>query len=318
MTKAVGFYVKAGHKTGYGHIVRCVALADELAQQGAKCLFITNRDGMERVKRQGVHSVHSATLIDNVDIHRDAWVLDLEGGIPPRLAADFKPLCDKLIILNGVGYPDGDPGRLVADLVFYQGVTDRPQTLDWTGFNGSWFVGPEYLILRDEFRALPQHEPHDKPRVVITGGGSDPFNVTAKAVDALQESSLDLRVIVGPANDYDNSNAEIIKDPSSMAQALAWADVAVISYGMTAFECLALGIPTVALSISPGHKASADLVQIQSSGALVSLGEVNQVTPRQIKTAMWSQLSRQATLSRQARTFVDARGAERVARMILE
>jgi hypothetical protein len=87
--------------------------------------------------------------------------------------------CHVLVILNGVGYPDGDPGRLLADLVFYQGVTGRPYELDWTGFEGEWFEGPDWLILRREFsqvKAKPGS--HDPPRIVVAGGGSDPKNVT--------------------------------------------------------------------------------------------------------------------------------------------
>jgi spore coat polysaccharide biosynthesis predicted glycosyltransferase SpsG len=207
---------------------------------------------------------------------------------------------------------------LLADLVFYQGVTNRPYELDWTGFGGRWFVGPEYIILRDEFHRLPVYVRHDRPRIVITGGGSDPKGVAAKAVDALRGRDLDLRVIVGPANGYTSSGVEIIKDPPKMSDALIWADVAVISYGMTAFECLALGIPTVALSISPDHKASAELVWRQSGGALVSLGEVDEVAPEQIQLTVYTQLAHQAILSKRARRFVDGRGAERVTELILE
>jgi len=259
----------------------------------------------------------------------DIWVLDLEDGIPLEIAQHFRPLCEKLVILNGVGYPDGDPGRLLADLVFYQGVTNRPAQLDWTDFRGQWFTGPEYLILRDEFRRRSLNRLSDRdiafarnqsvaPKIGITGGGSDPKNVTGKTVVALQNDNVEVRIITGPAYNHKLPLCvDIINNPPNMATTLAWADMAVVSYGMTAFECLALGIPTVALSISPDHKASADLVQAQSGGALVSLGEVNDVTPEQIRLAVYAQLARQATLSRQARAFVDGRGAGRVAELVL-
>jgi spore coat polysaccharide biosynthesis predicted glycosyltransferase SpsG len=39
----VGFYVKAGTKTGYGHLIRCYALAGELKERGCECVFWTNQ-----------------------------------------------------------------------------------------------------------------------------------------------------------------------------------------------------------------------------------------------------------------------------------
>ena len=109
-----------------------------------------------------------------------------------------------------------------------------------------------------------------------------------------------------------------MRDPSDLEYELARADVACVSYGMTAFECLCLGIPTVALSISPDHAASAALVQEQSGGALVSLGEVEKVQPLDIRNAVDAMLADAPALSQKARAYVDGKGVYRVADKILE
>lgn len=360
----VAFYVKAGKQTGYGHIVRCLALADELRERGCECVFYGNRLAVERADAKGYKAHFDKPVVKIIDKHLDGlaeamaeearkgknapvfwgdtelevigfepqeydvWIIDLEGGCPPALAAQLRDRCKVLVILNGVGYPDGDPGRLLADLVFYQGVTRRPYELDWSGFEGEWFEGPKWLILRKDFQSTKAKPGmHDRPRVVVACGGSDPKDVTGKVVNALLKSGMSLRVIRGPANcgimmadiaQAMGRDVKVIFDPSNMAESLAWADVAIVSYGMTAFECLALGLPTIALSISPDHAASADLVQSQSNGALMHLGEVENVTTEGIRQAVQKMLLTPLHYSAAARRFIDGEGTQRVADEIMK
>jgi spore coat polysaccharide biosynthesis protein SpsF len=320
----VGFYVKAGVETGYGHIVRCLAMADELRERGCECIFFTNDEGKEKASAQEFDTFNLRTFfMCDFSTTQNIWIVDLEGGCPPILASYLSEYCHVLVILNGVGYPDGDPGRLLADLVFYQGVTRRPYELDWTGFEGEWLEGSDWLILRREFsqvKAKPGS--HDPPRIVVAGGGSDPKNVTGKVLDALKDDPLEVHAIVGPANQnglgYDPRKVELLYSPDNMAEALAWADVAVVSYGMTAFECLALGLPTVALSISEDHALSANRVQQGCGAALTSLGPVECVSAQTIRAMVYAMLTRPAQLSKFAHRFVDGKGAGRVADKIME
>jgi UDP-2,4-diacetamido-2,4,6-trideoxy-beta-L-altropyranose hydrolase len=325
--KTVALYVKAGRETGYGHIVRSLTLADELRAQGALCEFMGNPLIVSRVTAAGftAYGGSGSYFEENyLKVNADAWIVDLEGGCPPELAAQLRDRCKVLGILNGVGYPDGDPGRLLADLVFYQGVTRRPHELDWTGFRGEWHEGPRWLILREDFRSV-QANPgaHDPPRVVVACGGSDPKDVTGCFLDAFKSvKDIRLQAIVGPSNgrsyqEYGHNTA-VWHDPPDMARALAWADVACVSYGMTAFECLALGLPTVALSVSPDHATSAELASRRSRGALAHLGEVENVGAADIRAAVLEALGDVERRSRLAGEFVDGRGAGRVADRIME
>lgn len=322
----IAFHVMAGKETGYGHIVRCLALAEELKQHGALCIFVGNPSIVSVATQAGFSAYGGAGQYWEENYSKtaaDVWIVDLEGGTPPALARQLKSQCKKLVILNGVGYPDGDPGRLFADLVFYQGVSERPYFLNWEGFTGQWFEGPEWLILRKEFAAhKPRVSFHDPLRVVVAGGGSDPKGVTEKAAHALADYSIHVRAILGPAyagSDLNYNNLiEYMRNPPDMAATLAWADIAIVSYGMTAFECLALGLPTIALSISPDHAASAELVQERSGGALESLGPVGDVSDASILAAVYGKMMNYSKCSQRAREFVDGLGAGRVADKIME
>jgi spore coat polysaccharide biosynthesis predicted glycosyltransferase SpsG len=101
----VGFYVKAGTKTGYGHLIRCYALAGELKERGCECVFWTNQPAW--LRDRGYDAFY---LNGGGDLTPDVWIVDLEGGCSPSLARQLSEYCHVLVILNGVGYPDGDPG----------------------------------------------------------------------------------------------------------------------------------------------------------------------------------------------------------------
>ena len=311
----VSFYVKAGEKTGMGHIYRCLALADKLTALGATCHFFSY--GLAaRMATDAGYGLRQFLEFD------DVWVADLEGGVPPARAQEMRERSGTFVILNGVGYPDGDPGRLVADLVFYQGVTDRPHKLDWSGFRGAWFEGVEWVILRDgivrRWRET-YHEPF--PRVVVVGGGADIGGVSRRVMGAIDYHRYDVRVVVGAASpDGDGwpNEVAVVKNPPDFFKHLDWADVAVVSYGMTAFECLASGLPTVALSITPDHKASADLVQQRSRYSLFSVGMVDEVTDEDIQDAVEVALLSTGQMSGMALEFCDGMGAARAAEKIME
>jgi spore coat polysaccharide biosynthesis protein SpsF len=307
----VGFYVKAGPEHGYGHVVRSIALADELRKRGAVCLFRGNHTAVRRAGLAGFEPT------PNHDIDLDVWIVDLPGGIPLKLATRLVPYAKVLVSLHGAGGPDGDLGRFLTDLVIYQGVTRRPIEIGWSGFDGEWFEGVEWLILRKQFQyCRAARGTHKLPRVVIACGASDPKCVATKTLNALAEEPCRMRLIQGPHGyvnwldvvDMPDTKYSVATNPRNMAMQLSRGnDVAVVSYGMTAFECLCLGLPTIALSISPDHAASADLVQQQED-----------VTDQDIREAVASMLHDAPELSERARGYVDGRGVERVADKILE
>lgn len=323
-TLTVGFRVDAGEtdngNVGLGHIVRCLALAAELRDRGCACWFRGNRLAGVMALRAGF-----PTLPEDAEtaLPADVWVVDLQEGCPPEVAAEYRPLCGALVIMNGVGWNMNDLARFLADLVFYQGVCKRPYEMNWDSFTGEWYEGPEWVILRPQFREHRRlrTEPHDPPRVLVMGGGVDKGGVTGMIAQAMSGQDCELRAIIGSKVKMQHwrwAEDEIIQNPSNVAMAMSWADVAVISYGMTAFECIALGLPPVALSLGEAQLEGAELVTERVSGALMNLGLVEDVTSAGIQGAIRDTLEGIEIWSQRCLNFVDGLGAGRVADKIVE
>ena len=67
----VVFRVDAGHRIGSGHLMRCLTLADVLAESGARCRFITR-----------AHDGHLASVLERRGFTADVLPLRrFDGGI---------------------------------------------------------------------------------------------------------------------------------------------------------------------------------------------------------------------------------------------
>ena len=319
--RRVGFRCDAD-SVGLGHIVRTIALADALSERGCLCWF----RGDSLAQRLAVRAGYPVLGDDQAGpAFADAWVVDLQDGCPPRVAERLRPLCRALVVLNGVGYSTDDPARLLADLVYYQGCSERPHALDWTGFAGRWREGADWLVLRREFARLRRRRtlPHDPARIFVSGGGANKAALAQRLARPLVAAGYEVRAVLGVRDtqaraELEALGVETFDRPRNPAAVMAWADAAVVAYGMTALECLCLGLPTLAVSLTAGHLEGAELVERRSVGALKSLGLADRLDRTTPLPFLASALAHLDEKSRAALAFVDGLGAGRVADEIME
>ena len=164
-------------------------------------------------------------------------------------------------------------------------------------------------------------------------GGTDPLGLTLPAVEAIAKLSptFNATVVLGPgAPPHFESEIsrvaprfEIIRAPNDLPRLMAEADLGVISFGVTAYELAALGVPALYLCLTPDHALSASA--FEAAGMGVSLGVAGDITDMMIAGAVQSLLgdaARRRTMSAAGRMNLDGRGAarvaERIARLIAE
>ncbi len=313
----VGIQTVAGEHEGYGHIIRCLELARLLEDLGAKVSFRGNEEALKLALAAGF------SYVPTHDAAMDIWIVDLPGGISLGLAERLAHLSTVLVSLQGRGSVDFDTarGRFLCDLVFFQGVVACPHLIRWDNGDTMWYEGVDWLILRDEIRGLRDRKYRVPGRVVVCGGGSDPEDVTGVIINALRYLNIGVLAIVGPGNKRSYSDIlpehSIARNPVNSLDLFSTASVAVVSFGMTAFECLSLGIPVACLSITNDHANSAELVQRKSGGALVHLGRVGAVEHEDIAMAVDGLLGQERELSWKAQNYIKPGGGAMVANRII-
>jgi spore coat polysaccharide biosynthesis protein SpsF len=219
--------------------------------------------------------------------------------------------------------------RWAADLAFYPPVP-QVRRVDWSGFRGRLCVGWEWIVLRSQFaESFPSRE-NSKRSLLIAMGGSDPAGLTLKAVRALERLDEDFEsvIIVGAGFCHRQALGDLLsqtrrrftvrEDVSEMSAAMAQADLAVCSFGMTSYELAAMGVPAVCVCLTEDHAESASA--LVAAGMGISVGVDDQDTEPRLAVEVERLLAdknARAQMSARARELVDGRGPSRIAELLV-
>lgn len=332
----------ASVEIGSGHLMRCLTLADQLHREGAEVAFVC-RDlpgGMfDLLQARGYRSA-KLPLVESV---KDMQILDAEetikaaGKLYPDgvdwLVVDhykldviwermLRPYARKLMVIDDLANRQHE-----CDLLLDQNYefTERYKYL--VTKNCRLMLGPHFALLRPEYAAyrkamMPRNE--ELRRVLVFFGGSDPYNMTGLSLKALSQSEFRhfvVDVVVGAnyqyRDDLDNqvakrSNAIIYGPRLHLADLMAQADIAIGAGGVTNWERMCLGLPSLVVTLADNQIPISKL--LDAEGAIRLLGSSEKITVDNFRTALIDEIktSRYIRRSEIARSKCDGLGVSRV------
>jgi spore coat polysaccharide biosynthesis predicted glycosyltransferase SpsG len=328
----VGIRCDAGARTGVGHLVRCVALAEELVARNAQVRFLADLGGVEWAEAQLIQRglpwspppAHAAGLVSEAErLGLDALVID-SYTLPPEHS----------VAVRAAGLPvlaivDGDFRGQSADIYVDQNL-DSVITVE--GAVG--LAGLDYALLRGSVRQLrplapPVHSPTRTPKVVAFFGGTDAYRAApqvaallaatgvpfdATIIGANEELRAELRTIsAGPGQRF-----EIIPPTDDLPKLLAGADLAVSASGTSTWELLCLGLASALVWVVDNQILGYDRTMARGFAAgLGQLGHFDERSAETLRTVLTDAGLRTALAAR-AWAAVDGRGVERVADALLK
>jgi spore coat polysaccharide biosynthesis protein SpsF len=197
------------------------------------------------------------------------------------------------------------------------------------------------VILRSEFAAWrqKQHEAAPSltkdraslPRILVTMGGSDPAGLTLKVVRALNQLNSDFQalIVIGPGFKHHMSLHELLhkshryfeirENVSDMVTLMSNAEIAITSFGVTAYELAAAGIPSIFMCLTKDHSESASA--FVDKDIALNLGVHDQVSESTLSEAIRHLTDNEMIrrdMGKRAQQLVDGRGASRIAKLIKE
>ncbi len=323
---------------GLGHVVRCIALADELREdQGCHVGFLTRRGevAVHMIERAGHVVIQPAEIgeTDAVWISRmiseqqpEVLVLDYRENLAPAAVLEWRRQGVLTVTID-----DPEDKRVACDLVFSPPVP-QVRRMSWEGFTGELKAGWEWVLLRRQFANLaPLSKLNARPVVLVAMGGSDPAGLTLQAVRSLDslEEEFDTVLVVGGAFCHGEALAkllshtrrqfEIRRNVADMASVMSGADLAVASFCVTAYELATVGVPGIYLCLSDDHAEAARA--FVDAGIGISLGVHDQITEAQLAENVKSLLCNpalRAEMRHKSRALSDGHGARNVARAIMQ
>ena len=261
----------ASTQVGTGHAMRCVALAECLAEAGhglqvataAIPRSITGR--FEKLGAVVVQLEESAGSIaecdETVELARDsAWTV-LDGY---QFDAHYRSklgLTSQLLWIDDQASQDEYPAALVLNQNLYATTALYPQAP-----RCRLLLGPSFALLRKEFREVEAraHRRRGPAKIVVTMGGSDPHGATALAAQAAIAARADasVTVVIGPGHaDADRAVTQarrldfsVVRDPPNISAILADADLVVTGSGTSVLELLRIGVPFIGIVLADNQE----------------------------------------------------------------
>ena len=321
----IAFRVDAGPEIGFGHLKRCLVLAAHIPRRFETLFFCRPDPAAQTLLEQA--GKHHVTVDDNPGEPQD-WASVLQAHEVSVLVLDLKTAVDeetiktlqrsgvKTVLLDNPG-----SGRRVADLVVYPVAHVETEALPV--MRGELLCGWEYVLVDDAFFGEPRRG-GTPPHILVSMGGSDVHNATARVLAGLTELPEEFccTVVIGPGF---RTHRFDVRDPrfrfesrvTSLAGLMLAADVGVLLFGMTAYEAAAARLPCVLLADPPNLGAMQRFVGF---GTAVELGSSLSVRPDQIReqtAALLQDAELHQRLQDQARAHAQPGGARRIAERVM-
>jgi len=287
---------------GMGHVVRCLALADKLSSD-FECkinfLMIGSELGIKKVKKS-----YAVIKPSPIDFNYKNWLMDsikiTESNILILDVRDNLSINDLNFIKENtkikiVSIDDPEDKRLASDLLFYPPVL-QIQEMDWSGFKGKVYCGWEYVLLRKEFLKKYTKSSTKSLNILVSMGATDPLNMTNFVIKCLKDIKKDfiVTIVLGDGykfrNDLEKQLLEsemkycIKVSPKNIARVFSQSNFAIISFGQTAYELAAIGIPSIYLYISSDHEKSSQI--FLKNGIGLSAGQFKESKKIELKTSI--------------------------------
>ena len=264
----------------------------------------------------------------------------LDGGPPDWLVVDhyglgaewerlLRPHVGKLLVIDDLADRDHD-----CDVLLDQTYSD-PSVHRHDGLVPEacqLLVGPRYALLAPQYgsyrHALAGRDGHVR-RVLVYFGGTDPRNMTSLVLAVLSTpefSHLDVDVVIGTnsANRValerqaaQRPRTHVHGTRAHLADLMVHADVAIGAGGVTTWERMCLGVPSLVVCLAANQRSTCEA--LSAAGLIQYVGDVSAVGKTEIAIGLRQLIGgrdRLLELSARGLECVDGQGAARVAEVM--
>jgi spore coat polysaccharide biosynthesis predicted glycosyltransferase SpsG len=231
----------------------------------------------------------------------------------------------KLLLLDDAG----KAGPYCADIVLNQNLHAKREMYSQSEPYTELLLGTRYVLLRRDFTASRgQEHPVNSVarRLLVSMGGSDPDNITAKVIKMLQILEVpgwEAIVVLAQSSPYvadlretiraTGLPVQVVQNAPNMAELMRWTDLAITAGGTTIWELAFMGVPAVALT--RGEHERMLMSAAAREGLAVDVGPFQTVGPLELGKVVASlafDQARRLKMSNAGRSFVDGLGAARI------
>lgn len=285
----IGIVVDAGPKLGYGHAVRCIRLARALARRSQVVFYPLSENCKEFIESSGFLTATGSAfppvvITDLREAHGITAAIHRAGSRHISIHDLGLAQCHSDVAIDGS----------VTSLFPYAPGKDR-----------SLFLGPQYMITRE---AVTRAKPADT--VLVTFGGGSTANLAQKISEELWRIGLTPVTTRGFIGSTPMSDDEF-------AQAMSTCRFAISGSGVTLYDLLGSGVPTIAVAFDRIQLRTADA--FHERGAVLSAGLLERLSPNALMRCCIEMLENRPLIQRitqAGQMLVDGKGLSRVVEIV--
>jgi len=327
------FRVDASKNIGMGHIMRCIALSEELIKRGHICYFLSKiRDDflinkIKKMKIEFFYLDNNLTLLDDlkklINLSKKYyidWIITDNYWVTSDYLKVIKEKGFNVITIDDLAYT-----YYYSDLVVNQNINADKFIYKAESYT-KFLLGTKFVILRNELLKKEKKTfKNNVNKIMVTFGGTDNNNLTLKVLKILSKIKKDVEfsIICGPFNPYykkiesyfkkSNQYFRVISQPKEMANLYLETDIAISAGGTTSYELAYFGIPNIIITIAENQNEIAKELDKQNISFFI--GDKNNFKENELLNKvkkLTDNKNIRETMSKNGQRNVDGKGKIRI------
>lgn len=300
------FMADGTDKIGFGHIKRCLYLAEEM--KNGKISFLVNAQSKNFVKDYRKFLVKNE--FNKIDIEEIRKILSVENPDIIILSSELitqesiniiKMFCRMLVFIDDISLNTGD-------LTF--NFNSFAKDLSYKEKNV--FLGLDYLFIKKVF--ISYHKKNKKiskkcNNILLSFGTSDPMDMTEKVLDAIKDMNVEVTTV---SNKNINTKRKLLSNVDNMEKLLYNSDLAIISGGLTIYESACVGTPALVFCQSENQIKNVENMK----GLTLDVCNTNMSDFNENLNSLMKDSKKRRLFSKNGKNLIDCKGLSRSYKII--
>lgn len=280
----------ASAEIGFGHLSRCIALAEALRLSQVECVFVGMFDDAaeHQLALAGFDFTSLAAPLSSKSASEelggrsaDCVILDSYRADEGYLA-ELKALGLALIVIDDFKLLPAYPCDVILNFTWEAPSLGYPS-------GPTLLLGPHYLLTRRRLveqrkLSIERSRKGQVENLLVAVGGSDPKGITARLLRVLEGVARDVRLRTISA-DPDQltpllpafvEGSEALPRQPDLSKHLLWADAALTGGGLIKYEAAYMGVPAAAIAQNEGQDGETQV--FAKAGLVFDLGLADSVS----------------------------------------
>jgi UDP-2,4-diacetamido-2,4,6-trideoxy-beta-L-altropyranose hydrolase len=322
------FRLDADPQIGTGHLMRCLAIADQLAESGASCLFLCHPLPSSLQALLSAHQyqpVNDETqALEYLASWQPRWLVIDHYGLDIRFERAARPHVQHILVIDDLADRSHDADWLLDQGPLRQASEYRPLLNP----DCQLLLGADYALLRPAFNRQRKTGSAHFRHGLISFGGADPAHACLTILDTLAATpwlqQCRWTLLAGAANpDWEQLQQWLATHPSpvtllrhcdDMASLLAGHDFAIGAAGGMMWERCCIGLPTLSVPIVDNQQFNDEVIARFDLGERLTLEQLTDAL--ELDNALLRLQTRAEHYCQQGQQLVDGLGLARLTELL--